>query len=64
MVYDSGSQTGVRKNAARGTRNFKCLHNDILTSKYNKYRYISNCCAHDYSQGVLDRQDIARKVYH
>ena len=22
------------------------------------YRYISNYCAHDYSQGVLDRQDI------
>ena len=39
------------------------FHIEILTQKYCTYRYISNYCVHDYSQGVLDGQDIAQMVH-
>jgi len=41
---------------------FKCLHNEILTYKYNNYRYICNYCARDYSQVVLHRKEGRPKV--
>jgi len=44
--------------------NGKIADYNVNTSVSVSYSYISNYCAHDYSHGVLDRQNIARKVHH
>jgi len=58
---------GIHKGAPRGTGLFTCLQWNFLhvfsgILKHNNYIYISNYCAHDYSQRVLDRKNTARRV--
>jgi len=54
----------VCKGAPRGARTFLCLRNEALTQKFNNHRYISNYCSHDYSPGVLDKQNITQRTHH